>query len=86
MTIKQYIKENGWEYDCESKPCRAMSVQVGFFNDEGKEDETEFDIAAYKVNELANLFDKFCEENGFPKNTVFAVVIVQMAKTMEELV
>ena len=85
MTIRQYIRKYGWEIDCIPKACRAMNVDVGFINDENREDETELDIMAYDEAELSNLFRDFCRENGFPQNTVTHIVVVQMADSMEEL-
>lgn len=41
---------------------------VGFINDEGNVDETE--LVAYDMYELEELYDHFCEENGFAKDTV----------------
>lgn len=85
MTSKEYIKKNGWQVDCETKPCRYMNVDVNFLNNEKAEDETQFSIRAYDVEELDQLFNDFCKENGFKKNTVTCVTIVQMAETMDEL-
>lgn len=85
MTIKQYIKKYGWEIECNPQRCRVMSVDIGFINDEKREDETEFDIMAYDEGELSDLFKDFCRENGFPQNTVTYVCVVQMADSMEEL-
>ena len=85
MTIKEYIIKNGWQYECETKPCRYMNVDVNFLNNEKSEDETQFSIRAYDVEELDQLFNDFCKENGFNRNTVTCVTIVQMAETMGEL-
>lgn len=85
MTSKEYIKKNGWQVDCETKPCRYMNVDVNFLNNEKAEDETQFSIRAYDVEELDQLFNDFCKENGLKKNTVTCVTIVQMAETMDEL-
>lgn len=62
-----------------------MCVDVGFIDDEGREDETQMDINAYDEQELSSLFADFCKENKFPTNTVTYVTIVQIADTMEEL-
>ena len=85
MTIKQCIKKKGWQIDCDSKLGRYMSVDIGFVNSDGKDDETQFDIKAYDVDELDNLFADFCKENGFKKNTVYSICIVKIADTIEEL-
>lgn len=85
MTIKEYIKKIGWQFECETKPCRYMNVDVSFLNNEKVEDETQFSIRAYDSDELNQLFANFCKENGFKRNTVTCVTIVQMAETMDEL-
>lgn len=87
MTIKQYFANGGkWEVECDtSKPYRAMSVNIGFLHAKGKEDEVQFDIQAYDVDELSRLFNEFCKENNFPTNTVMYVTVVQIAETMELL-
>lgn len=68
-----------------SKPGRAMSVNIGFVNDEGRENETQMDINAFDEQELSKLFTAFCKENKFPINTVTYVTIVRIADTMDEL-
>lgn len=85
MNIKQFIKKHGWQMENTSKQGRAMSVDIGFVNDEGREDETQMDINAYDEQELSKLFTAFCKENKFPINTVTYVTIVQIADTMDEL-
>lgn len=62
-----------------------MSVDIGFVNDEGIHDETQFDISPYDWEELIRLYSAFCEENNYPKNTVTGIVIVRMADAMDEL-
>ena len=84
MTIKQYIKKYGWNLECKSKICWAMNVNIGFSN-EGQDDETQFSIEAYDVDELNNLFADFCKENGFKQNTVTYITIVEMADSIEDL-
>jgi len=86
MTVKQWIKKHGWQRDCDARRCRYMSVDVGFVNSEGREDETQLDIGAYDMEELSSLFADFCRENKFPQNTVHGVTIVKMAGTMEALI
>ncbi|MGL5254548.1 MAG: LPD11 domain-containing protein [Brevinema sp.] len=44
------------------------TYRIGFINDEGNEDETEFE--ACNLHELLELYRNFCEENQFPMNTV----------------
>lgn len=84
MTIRQCIKKNGWQLECETEGCRAMSVDVDFFNGTTN-DETQFDITAYNADELAELFKEFCKENGYPYNRVTSITIVKAAGTMDEL-
>ena len=62
-----------------------MNVDISFLNNEKAEDETQFSIRAYDVEELDQLFNDFCKENGFNRNTVTCIAIVQMAETMDEL-
>lgn len=82
MTIKQCIKKRGWGTDIDlNVPHRSMEVDIVFMNDEGREDETEFCINAYDVNELDELFTEFCKENGLKRNTVTNIIIV---RTYEE--
>ena len=85
MNIKEHIKKIGWNVEAESKKCRYMNVDVSFVNSEGRDDETQFSIKAYDADELSRLFADFCKENGFKKNSVTCVTIVQMTETMEEL-
>lgn len=83
MTVREYLKKNGWNADCDVTGCRRMSVDIGFINPDGKEDETQFDIAAYDVIELATLFADFCKENKFALNTVTYVVIAAVDDGMD---
>lgn len=82
-TIKQYFSYGGtWNVHCDmSTPYRSMTVTVGFINSNNDADETQFDINAYNINELSNLFKAFCAENNFPNNTVQYVNVVDI---MEE--
>lgn len=88
MTIRQSIKEKGWIMEV-AKLKRFQSVDVAFVNNEGKEDETEFDISGACTDagteELAGLYDGFCKENGIKNNTVLAVIVARSADTYEEL-
>ena len=86
MTVKQYVDKKGWNMELsEPKPCRVMNVDVSFLNDKRAEDETQFSIAAYDINELGRLFTAFCKENGYPDNMVLCVSIVEMADAMNQL-
>lgn len=88
MTVKQYIQKHGWQYYGEHIILYgAISVQVGFINDEGNDDETEFSIEVGDcMNELDQLFSDFCKENGFSNDTVTYVTIVRTANSMDELI
>lgn len=59
MTIRQIIKNYGWKMKCDTKPDRFMSVDVGFIDEKGKEDETQMDINSYDEQELSELFADF---------------------------
>ena len=61
--------EDEWE-DNDKEEC--IYYNVGFINDLGKEDETQFDIPAIAgqteaIEELMDLFYHFCEENNIDK-------------------
>lgn len=47
--------------------CRCYNI--GFINDDGAEDETQFENVR-TLRELSDLFRDFCKENGFKTNTV----------------
>lgn len=87
MTIKQYIQKHGLQYDCEPGLHRAMSVVIGFTNDDGDDDKTEFSVTINDtINELDKLFSVFCKENGFSRNTVTHISVVRAAETMDKLI
>ncbi len=78
MTIKQIIKEKGWQMETDVNiPYRSMDVNI-CFQAGGIADETQLCINAYDVNELEELFSEFCKENNIPKNAVISVNIVQL--------
>lgn len=86
MTVKQYIKENGWIWDAaDVGTWRVCTVDIGFVNPDGAYDETEFDITGLNVEELAHLFADFCKENHFAKNTVIGVTVKAVASSFDEL-
>lgn len=85
MTIKQFLKEYGWQRECDLKPGKAMSVEIYFVNNEDREDQTQMDIHAYDDDELCILFENFCNENGFSSDTVIGIEIIHIANDMEEL-
>lgn len=86
MTVKQYIKNHGWQDETTTLGAhRYMSVDVDFLDANKKEQETQFDIHSYDLDELANLFHEFCLENRFPLNQVIGITIVKRAFSLEEL-
>lgn len=66
MTIREVIKDmnitNKYEY------------RIGFINTDGQEDETE--LSADNNEDLINTYEEFCEDNGFPKDTVIYIELV----------
>lgn len=57
-----------------------ISYNIGFVNDEGKDDETQFDIPAYKnqseaIEELMSLFNDFCKENNIKERRITYIEI-----------
>ena len=84
MTVRKYLEENGWDMKVHPHH-HYMSVRIQFINDDGKDDETEFDIFAYSVDELEELYETFCRENGFATDTVTDIYIFKSARTMEKL-
>lgn len=48
--------------------------RIGFINTDGDEDETE--LSADSNEELENMYEEFCEENGFSKDTVTYIDLV----------
>lgn len=75
MTLRQCIRKIGWQIECNVAGCRYMTVDINFLN-EGEPDEVQFDIRAYNIDRLEALFEEFCNENGYKKNTVISVTIV----------
>lgn len=83
MTITQYIEKHGWIRECDALDSyRSMDVNVGFDNKECLDgvDETQFLINAHDTEELAELFECFCLENGLEANTVNNIYIVNLYK------
>ena len=48
--------------------------RIGFINADEQEDETE--LSADSNEDLMNTYETFCEENGFPKDTVIYIDLV----------
>lgn len=88
MTVKECIKQNGIQMETDELG-KYQTVDVGFINADGLEDEVQFDIGFIGTKagaeELEILFSDFCRENGFPKNKVTSVTVVKSADTYEEL-
>lgn len=87
MTIEEYLETNGIDV-CFPIIRKWNCVDVGFINSDGKEDETEFDVENMSydgLEDLIDLFEEFCEENGFDNDKVLYVTIVATADTYEEL-
>lgn len=85
MTIGDWIKANGWNFDCCGKKTgKVMTVDISFTHS-NVYDETSFDINAYDLAELTNLFQEFCEENDLSDILVTNVRVTAMANSFEEL-
>lgn len=84
MSVREFLEKNGWGRTV-LKGHHYMTVCIQFLNDKKMEDETEFDISACDVDELEELFQNFCQENGFAVDTVTDVYVVRTAITLEEL-
>lgn len=86
MTIKQWIDINGWAINPNEPDGKFWNVDIGFINSEDRrEDETEFTINAYDLDELEELFDNFCKENKIANNTVVYVAVVETADNEDAL-
>ena len=92
MNIKQFLKKNGYETECDVDPYTVwVEVIVAFTNSStGADDETSFDVqhpfTENGKNELSDLFRDFCKEEGIKNNTVTGIVITNTAQTYNELV
>lgn len=88
MTIKRYINEFGLQYNCFPGVHRALTVVIGFKNNENMGDETEFSviIGDSMIKELDELFSAFCNENNINRNTVTHISVIRAAETMQELI
>lgn len=76
INIKTEINES-LELYCDDD---YVSYNIGFINNEGKEDETQFDILAYKdhneaIEELMSLFNDFCKENNIKERRITYIEI-----------
>lgn len=59
--------------ECIGKLKRYTTYDIGFINDKGMEDETEFDLEKNPEKELEECWNEFCKENGFNVNSVLYV-------------
>lgn len=88
MNIKEFFKNGGkWDIQCDINiPYRAMTINIGFLNNNNKmDDEVQFNIKPYNVDELNELFNDFCKENDFHSPTITYISVVKTAETMELL-
>lgn len=85
MTVIQYIETCGWSIASEQKESGYMSVDINFLNPEEKEDQTEFDIHSFNIEELSDLFAAFCRENKMRADTATCVTVVQLADSIDDL-
>ena len=85
-TVKGYFRNGGkWIVDCDtSNPYRVMNVDVYFMNN-GEEDKTQFSIKAYDTAELEECFHEFCKDNNVAENSIYAIYVVEVAETMNQL-
>ena len=90
MRVSEYLDRFGWSVNCSIKTKKlAWACNVGFINNEGFEDETQFSVSKpfteQGKEELEQLFSSFCKENGFNENAVMYVEVVQVVETSDEL-
>ena len=89
MTIKQCIKTKEINYELSWDVLVYQTVDVNFINLAGLIDETKFNVryvdSTEGQNELTELFQDFCKDNGFKTNTVTGISIVRVARTRAEL-
>ena len=84
--VKQLINKKGWNIACDMPPIsRWMNVDITFYDKSNLQNEVQFSISSFNVEELNELFKDFCKNNGFPTNKVVSVTIVLMADTYQEL-
>lgn len=88
MTIKECIKNKGIQVKVSSLK-RWQSVNIQFFRPNGNEDETQLDVNRIGTeagkDELQELYNTFCKENGFNNDTVQNIIIVDSAFDYEDL-
>lgn len=85
MTIKQCIRKNGVNYEV-NDISRYLTVDIDFIGEDGREDETQFDVSASNMEaELDELYKGFCADEHIKRNTVTGISVVASADTPEEL-
>ena len=86
MTVKGFVESNGWSLNFNDSVGKFWNIDIGFVNSEdGREDETEFSISAYDLDELDDLFREFCKENSLDDDAVIYVNVVETAEDEDEL-
>lgn len=76
MTIRQAFKRL---YSEVTQTIYKPTFDIGFINDEGAADETQFTVSGSFSNaagELSALFADFCRENGYKQNSVTSITLV----------
>ena len=90
MTVRECIENQDFLENIDLDYGRFACIRIGFTDDKGRDDETEFDIDLKEMlkdkgQELYDLFDAFCEENGFRSDRVEWIEIITQAHSEEEL-
>lgn len=86
-TIKEYFSKGGrFQFShCNPSGARWFTVDVDFSHEECEYDETQFDIRAYDMLELDELFEGFVKENNFKNVQITSVTVVKCAPTEDGL-
>lgn len=89
MTIRDYIKKNGWRVEVTGPLDRYQIVHILFLNENKCEDEVSFDVKGAAtvsgMEELEGLWKDFCKENLYKENSILEISIVAAAPTKKEL-
>lgn len=75
MTVREFVKTHNWQTDVRSESEHGVVVDVDFVQN-GRNDQTQFDLESLSIDELEKLFNQFCDECGFRNDTVTGVTIV----------
>lgn len=86
-TVKEYFANGGlFQFEhCNPYSTHWFSVDVDFSHDECENDETQFDIRAYDMLELNELFEGFIKENNFKNVQITSITVVKWAPTEDGL-